>query len=53
VDTYGICAVAYVLLHGTYMETVLDKNTNRHKPKEPFKRYDKNKYLLNSNMNRM
>jgi len=39
VDLFGICAIAYCLLHGEYMETWLDKATNRWRPKQPFKRY--------------
>lgn len=42
VDTYGLCCIVHIMLHGSYMEleTVLDANKRRtFRPKTPFKRF--------------
>eukprot|EP01018_Ginkgo_biloba_P009934 Gb_06846 [translate_table: standard] len=42
VDTYGLCAIAHMMLHGSYMEFVKQTDPEGHslyRPKAPFKRY--------------
>lgn len=39
IDLFGICSVAYCLLHGEYMNIIKDERTQKWKPQNPFKRY--------------
>ena len=43
VDTYGLCCIVHIMLHGSYMEleTVVDsQNKKKFQPKIPFKRFE-------------
>ena len=39
VDTFGVCASAFVLLHGSHIEIKEDSTTERWKPHKPPRRY--------------
>ncbi|KAI5059291.1 hypothetical protein GOP47_0025610 [Adiantum capillus-veneris] len=44
VDTYGLCCIVHLMLHGSYMEIKADGNSDKmqtFRPKVPFKRYHK------------
>ena len=39
IDTYGLCDTAHLLLFGSSLETVCDKETGRFAPKQKLRRY--------------
>ena len=39
IDTYGLCASVFTLLHGSHMNVEKDATTKRWRPHKPFRRY--------------